>query len=134
MRWFWFLTMVVTTRSSTMAKEAALNHRGPAPSLQVETGTIDSIEVPTIINPSDGDQNLSEWVRNLMGGLSERYVPEPSDDERTTDVINGLGDYKVACRWACLFHTFHKGRAKNEQEKWRNFYQAHPDALAPSLW
>jgi hypothetical protein len=66
--------------------------------------------------------------------ISTRYVPEPSDDKRTTDVIKGLGEYKTACRWACLFHEYNKQRGKTEQETWQNFYHTHPDALSLLQW
>jgi hypothetical protein len=102
-----------------------------------ETGT-GTIDFTGVTNTNDdllgGPTSLPELVRNLVSGISMRYVPEPSDDERTTDVIKGLGEYKTACRWACLFHEYNKQRGKTEQETWQNFYHTHPDALSPSQW
>ena len=55
-----------------------------------ETG-MGIIDVTGMTNTNDdllgGPTSLPELVRKLVSGFSMRYVPEPSNDKRTTDVI-----------------------------------------------
>jgi hypothetical protein len=66
--------------------------------LHVETGTADPNEA-TGTDDRAFDNLVDEAVRCLVGGISERFVPQPSNEQRTIDMIDGMGDFKSACRW-----------------------------------
>jgi len=46
---------------------------------------------------------LEDEVQCLVGGTSEKFVPEPMGEDITTDLINGLRRFKDAVRWKVYF-------------------------------
>lgn len=51
------------------------------------------------LNTQDGyAAALEDEVQSLVGGTSEKFVPEPSGEDILTDVINGLRRFKDAVR------------------------------------
>ena len=77
-------------------------------------GTTDTAKM-NVINEdlNDGVTDPLAWeVQNLVGGMSEHFVPQPSDEGRTNDgAINGLGEFKMRCRWAEYWRNHYKERA-----------------------
>jgi hypothetical protein len=65
--------------------------------------------------------------RSLVGVISERFVPQPSNESRTIDVINGIGEFKTRCRWAEYWRTRNTERASTEQTVWAAYYHEHPE-------
>jgi hypothetical protein len=80
------------------------------------------------------DEIVDEAVRSLVGEVSERFVPQPSNESRTIDMINGMGEFKTRCRWAEYWRNRNFDRAKTEQVAWAAYYHEHPDELSASLW
>jgi hypothetical protein len=46
------------------------------------------------------DTIISEVVQSLVGEISECFVPQPSNESRTINVVNGISEFKARCRWA----------------------------------
>jgi len=46
---------------------------------------------------------LEDEVQCLVGGTSEKFVPEPMGEDVTIDLINGLRRFKDAVRWKNYF-------------------------------
>jgi hypothetical protein len=100
--------------------------------LSVDTGTTDSIE-RTIFN-DDRASFASEAVRSLVGEISERFVPQPSSESRTIDVVNGIGEFKQRARWAEYWRLRNFDRVANEQVVWVSYFVEHPDKLSEFQW
>lgn len=104
-------------------------------SLLVDTGATDTA---TMTNTEDlaADQckKVATEVQHLVGEISERFVPQPSDEARTTDAILGIGEFKTRCRWAEYWRNRNKDRFDIEQRTWASYYHANPDKLPQSAW
>ena len=65
----------------------------------------DALDVGTTGNSQETPNDLN-WrekklrllVQLLAEEISERFVPAPTEDDRTIDAINGIGDFKTRCR------------------------------------
>jgi len=51
----------------------------------------------------------------LVGGTSEKFVPEPMGEDITTDLINGLRRFKAAVRWKVYFKLLQEEKEKENQ-------------------
>ena len=80
------------------------------------------------------EEKLRKLVRMLAEEVSERFVPAPTEDERTNDAINGIGDFKTRCRWAEFWRNEHKERTETEQAVWANYYTNNPSLLSKAQW
>ena len=80
------------------------------------------------------EEKLRLLVQMLAVEVSERFVPAPSEDERTIDAINGIGDFKTRCRWAEYWRNEHKDRVETEQAVWASYYHNNPTLLSNSQW
>ena len=103
------------------------------PNLLVDTGTTESTE-RTITDDRTLEAEIDEAVRSLVGEISERFVPQPSNESRTIDVVNGIGEFKTRCRWAEYWRNRNIERALTEQTVWAAYYHEHPELLSASLW
>jgi hypothetical protein len=104
----------------------------PLPDLSVDTGTTESTE-RTITDDRTLETKIDEAVRSLVGVISEHFVPQPSNESRTIDVINGIGEFKTRCR-AEYWRTRNTERVSTEQTVWAAYYHEHPELLSASLW
>jgi GIY-YIG catalytic domain len=76
--------------------------------LQTKKGTADTTKATIHQDLS----SLEDEVRCLVGGTSEKFVPQPNRDEIITDLVNGLRRFKDAVRWK----DFHRLQ-QDEREK-----------------
>ena len=60
---------------------------------------------------------LEDEVQCLVGGTSEKFVPEPMGEDITTDLINGLRRFKDAARWKVYFKLLQEEKDKNDSQK-----------------
>jgi len=58
---------------------------------------------------------LEDEVQCLVGGTSEKFVPEPMGEDITTDLINGLRRFKDAVRWKVYFKLLQEEKDKDNQ-------------------
>jgi len=58
---------------------------------------------------------LEDEVQCLVGGTSEKFVPEPMGEDITTDLINGLCRFKDAVRWKVYFKLLQEEKDKEYQ-------------------
>jgi len=64
----------------------------------------------------DGHTTASEdEAQCLVGGTSEKFVPEPMGEDVTADLINGLCGFKDAARWKVNFKLQQKEKCKENQ-------------------
>jgi len=101
--------------------------------LHVETGAADPFEA-TCTDDRTLDSLVDEAVRCLVGGISERFVPQPNNEQRTINMIDGMGDFKSACRWREFWRNRNIERAETEQTTWAAYYHDYPEKLSQRLW
>jgi len=58
---------------------------------------------------------LEDEVQCLVGGTSEKFVPEPMGEDVTTDLINGLRRFNDAARWKVYFKLLQEEKDKENQ-------------------
>jgi hypothetical protein len=103
------------------------------PNLLVDTGTTESTE-RTISDDRALDTIINEAVQSLVAEISECFVPQHSNESRTINVVNGIDEFKVRCRWAEYWCNRNIEQALTEQTVWAAHYHKHPELLSASLW
>jgi len=63
---------------------------------------------------------LGDEVQCLVGGTSEKFVPEPTGEDILTDVINGLRRFKDAVRWKAFHKYLQEEKDKEKQSGTHN--------------
>ena len=81
---------------------------------------VDDLSAPVDLPPSE--ESIAKEVQDLVGGISERFVPRPSNEARTNDVILGIGIFKTRCSWAEFFRNRNRDRFDIEQKRWAMFF------------
>jgi hypothetical protein len=74
---------------------------------------------------------LANEVQNLVGEISECFVPQPSDEMGTINAIQGISDFKMHCHWAEYWHKWNKKKFEMEQKVWAAYYRDKPGKLLP---
>jgi hypothetical protein len=125
----WILVRTVTTMTD--------------PTLTVDMGTSAPTEstfntdlaVDTLIDESlNEDRVLATKVQRLVGGISERFVPKPSDDARLADIIAAIQDFKKDVRWKEFWRNRNKDRYDREQRTWSSHYHMNKHLLTEAQW
>ena len=127
-------TTTTTTTANTEQRPRYLNKNFGKPNLSIFMGTAYTTELTNKDGLASNDNKLEDMVRQLVGGTSERFVPRPSNDDITTDAINGLGEFKRQCQWAEYWHLKNKGRTDFEQSSWKKIFVESPDLLPSDMW
>ena len=105
--------------------------------LFVEMGTTDTAKMTITDNDLVATASLgglADEVQDLVGEISEHFVPQPSDEMRTVDAIEGISDFKMHCHWAEFWCNCNKERFEMEQKVWAAYYRDHPDKLKTKDW
>ena len=63
---------------------------------------------------------LRDEVQCLVGGTSEKFVPEPTGEDILADVINGLLIFKDAVRWKAFHKYLQEEKDKEKQSGTHN--------------
>jgi len=58
---------------------------------------------------------VMQEVKCLVGGTSEKFIPEPMGEDITADLINGLRRFKDAARWKVYFELLQEEKDKENQ-------------------
>ena len=70
-----------------MVRTSACSEKHSKERLQFLSVITDKTETNNLSTDVLSDVELCDKVQNLVGEISERFVPQPSDELRTTDVI-----------------------------------------------
>ena len=66
----------------------------------------------------DGHASMSEdQVQSLVGGTSEKFVPEPMQEDITADLINRLHRSRDAMRWKVCFKLLQEEKEKTKAKE-----------------
>jgi GIY-YIG catalytic domain len=86
------------------------NHLLDETKLRTQKGTTDTVKAML----EDDLSSLEDEVQSLVGGTSEKFVPQPSRDDVISDIVNGLRRFKDVVRWK----DFHRLQHEEKEKRW----------------
>jgi len=86
-----------------------------------DTTTVNNHKDLSTTNAQDGHATaLGDEAQCLVGGTSEKFVPEPTGENILADVINGLHRFKDAVRWKAFHKCLQEEKDKENQSSTHN--------------
>ena len=96
----------------TEQEESKMEEEEEVKLTKTKKGTTDTAKATIENDLSNGSMDLEEEVQCLVGGTSEKYVPQPKWEDILTDVVQAMRKFKQDVRWK----DFHR-QDKEEQER-----------------